>query len=395
MMDYAAIINLALVTIIYSTFIAPNLKKLSDLRSDISNTEFPIIKTSPVPPDSTAENAIQTKIADIKTKGTSINKKISQYTAVYAETRTFLRIFLITIAVIIAVQVAVNVFKNTMSPETIFYYSLVVAVVILLYITLRVSMIRPPKIRTMTWLYSVGISEAYSKLIYDPVLWGNYHYINSENSRSDANLAIASKATFYGNRVIATVESDDGTYLYKVVAGVLNPRAREASSHSNSGEWTTVIDLFFDLKLRPAQYKIRFLYFGSVFGGLNQPYEIVAPFTVTKLGYQTITEGMDLSEESSNFDYHANKKGNPVKIDFESNNENVSVAMRTLLESKKFQKMFSKTARLFEMDDTHAGLSTIEIEKRSKRIRYVISFIKLFFIVKFSKKEERCKNVRL
>lgn len=69
-MDSTGLIQLIIATILYSTLIAPNIKQMNDIRSEISDIQFPL----------KSDTSYET---ESKTIGTKINKKIKQYVAVY------------------------------------------------------------------------------------------------------------------------------------------------------------------------------------------------------------------------------------------------------------------------------------------------------------------------
>ena len=210
-MDYTGIIQLIIATVFYSTLVAPNIKKMGDLRSDISDIHFPL-------KNDTGYAEILEELSIV------ISKKMHQYSAIYNETQKFLILLYLAMVVAIvsqALPIAQQFFKNPQDISSLINVNLLVTVTIfvLLVVAMRIFILKPERIRSFSWLGSVGISRTYSNDLFQPSLQINNVGKNLRESNNHVNIGLASNLALYGYNIILTIENMDGTRLYHVTAG--------------------------------------------------------------------------------------------------------------------------------------------------------------------------------
>lgn len=367
-MDYSGIINLVLVTIIYSTFIAPNLKKLSDIRSQISDLQF-----SERPRDLANNNESNGYRESVRKNTETLNKKFSQYRLIYHETNLFLVIFYITLAIIFGVQVWVMVSEHLTNPENpvtfpgIMYMVLAFIVVVLLGVAMRIFMVPPHKIRTLRWLYDVGVAEIYSLDMYDPLLWIGQRHTNFIDENGATKIDLSSAIPFVGNRIILTIESLNGNSIFAVIAGQISHHARTMTSDSNNGKRLHTLRLIEKVKLKKGTYKARLIMFGAVYRGTNSPVELIIEFEVGEQGALQKYESINLDAYTKKYSYVANDKGYITSIDF-ATTLTKSSRLKELLSVDTFIDVTGKLKGLVQLFDANGTLTKEDFEKKfSKR----------------------------
>lgn len=58
-MDYSGIINLAIVAVLFSTIIVPNLKKIGEIRDEVASVDFPLVNTTDEDSSSDHDQAVK------------------------------------------------------------------------------------------------------------------------------------------------------------------------------------------------------------------------------------------------------------------------------------------------------------------------------------------------
>lgn len=337
-MDYIGIINLAVVTIFFSTIIAPSLKKISDIKDQIISVAFPII-------DSIYLGEENKKA--IVAKGIDLNKKITRYDDKYRETKSFLGSFYLILLILAAIQFAVLYSANALWGQggLLFLGSLVV-VAIVIYLV-NSYMTDPAVVRSIQWLAAKGISEAHTKQLYNPKLILNGRLSNVKPHDNKTTIAIRSSIDLNGYGYMLIVESDDYTKLYALNTGFIGNILSKTTISSSKGESGTEIELF-NFRLNPGKYRARLLFLSQAYSGNYAPGETMVEFEVGKDSQaQTQSKNIEVAGNSNGYIFTvANKKNKQKIVHMESDqrfegDKNVSF----ILNSERLLKYLSKGYR--------------------------------------------------
>jgi hypothetical protein len=157
-MDYSGIINLVLVTAFFSTLLAPNLKKIGEIKDLVADIDFPVISRSD-------NDKIDPEIAK---KSIELTKKLTQYEDKYNETKHFLLYFYIIITLISAVQIAIMIIQNSLFTISGIIFFGAVIVVAIVATTIRYHMTKPSQVRSIQWLSAKGIAVVHTSTLFNP-----------------------------------------------------------------------------------------------------------------------------------------------------------------------------------------------------------------------------------
>lgn len=380
-MDYTGIIQLIIATIFYSTLVAPNIKKMADLRSEISDVRFPLKTAADY-----EKNAKELSVV--------INKKMKQYAAVYGETRKFLRFLYGAMTLVLMTQVAtpyVEAFftKQQATIQTDTVVSSVITLIIfgLLVVAMKIFILKPERIRTFDWLTTIGIAQTYAHDIFNPSLELNRVAKNIRESNNHVNISIASDIVLYGYSIILTIEDIAGEKVYHVVAGRVKKQKylNVSNNYYPNGQNRAILDLVHSLRLRPGLYRARLLFFETVYPGSRAPSEVIGGFEVTDTVAKASTVTIDLSTASPNYSFKS-EKDKPCKIDFQNNFE-AGDAIKMLLSVPRFRRYFAKSTKLFSFGDINGMLTYDTISRILHPSRILLSNIRL--IMRFRKSKHR------
>lgn len=369
-MDNTGIIQLVTATIFYSTLIAPNIKKMNDIKADISDMKFPL---------KSADN--YASISDELT--TSINKKMKQYGAAYSETQKLLWLLYFAMSIGLGSQIfglwQAWSHHRPVSPTTSMSAAVTFAIFLLLIIAMRIFIIKPERIRTFDWLSSVGVAATYAQDIFNPSLELNSVSKNLRESNNHAHIKLASSIGLYGYNIILTIENISGKQIYHTVAGRIQKSRYIKGGHSyyRDGRSRAIIDLVHSLSLKPGKYKTRLLVFETVFPGAARPVEILAGFEITATNAESSIIDIDLSNETQEYSYKVSN-GKPCNVEF-SEALTRADGVKMLLASHRFQKMFSNSTILFTLGDQNGAITYDRIEHMLHPMHVLRARIILFF----------------
>jgi hypothetical protein len=360
-MDYSGLINLVLATIIYSTFIAPNIQKLDKLREDIIDVEFPVADE-----EDYDDNVLKA--------GVQLNKKMTRYDDKYNEVKQFLRYFYWIVAAIFAVQIVV--FLNSKSVKSTQFASLLIAliVVVVLTLTLRRYLVEPWKVRSIPWLASKGVAPVYLTQIYDAQLTLNQKTSNGLDDDELTRISIVSAMKLVGFRYILTVENLEGDRLYYVSAGLISKHIISSDLISRSAKGTTYELQLARIKLKENNYQARLLMFDSAFGGKYNPRETILKFSVEPTNSGIPPKKVNLAIGSSKVEIRISKQRIKSYIVKEGQGGDHSIV--SLLTSRNFQKLLSRTNRPFILESYNGNLDRYEINKYCSRKSLLINRLK-------------------
>jgi hypothetical protein len=367
-MDNSAIINLVLVTIIYSTFISPNLEKLGSLRDEIIDTEYP----------RRGDENYNEKIEQV---GVSLGKKLTKYEDKFDEITEFLRYFYWVIGSIFAIQIALFCHSKDHSISKWSPLLIALVVIVILVITLRKYMLHPARIRSMQWLTGKGMPEMPLMQLFGAKITINQRVINSTDDDDEiTKISIESKVKLVDYRYILTVESINGERLYYASAGL-------AARHIRSmGLIAAIGGSFHDLnlasvKLKQNNYRIRLILFISPFGGKHSPTEFEKEFAVENTPNPIEPLEMTNYVSSRRIESTINKRGEITSLTVKEGNIN-DTSLVALLTSKSFQRVMGHAKRPVILESYNGNLGRYEIDKYCTRRNLLIQKIKRTLVLK-------------
>lgn len=357
-MDYSGLINLALVTIIYSTFIAPNLQKLGQIREEIADINFPLKGSS-------TEDS-----KEIEENGLVLDKKLTQYTDKYTQVSKFLRYFYTVIVLLLATQVVLLVHSGKYYFANVIALITVAIVVILLIMTLRVHMTKPWRVRSIGWLARAGIAPVYIYDLFKPELAINNNKSNIVLKDKLTRISLLNHIDFVGYRYVLTIESPDGNRLYYVSAGQIMKYLPSGAVVYDKG--LRINETYIGIaNLKPSDYIVRLLIFSDPFGGTIKASETLQEFSVNESETPRIVpKKIVLDNPHRNDHYQIETAGGKVKrIEINEDFAN-STSMVMLFSSRSFRRLFRKDARPFSIDSYYGTLTKSEISKFTSRRNY-------------------------
>lgn len=388
-MDYTGIIQLIIATVFYSTLVAPNIKKMGDLRSEISDIHFPLKNDAKY-----AETLEELSIV--------ISKKMHQYSAIYSETQKFLMLLYLAMVVAIISQIlpiAQQLLKDPLGVITLVSVNVNLLVTItifaLLVIAMRIFILKPERIRSFSWLGSVGISRTYSNDLFRPSLQINNVGKNLRESNNHVNIGLASNLALYGYNVILTIENMDGTRLYHVTAGRVQKEKHlnTTKSYYRSGRQEAQVDLVRSLRLKPGQYRVRLLIFQTIYPGSAHPTEVFGAFAVTTTEATTSLVDVDLSVTTDNYSHKSN--GNKlVKVDYNINEIEKSSSFISLISVPRFKNHLVRTQKLFYLSDVDGMLTYDAVYRIMSMKRLVLREVsRVIKLARIKLKRSKRKNI--
>lgn len=369
-MDYSSIINLALITVIYSTFISPNLAKLSKIKEDILNLEFP------------ATVSAEGDAPKFKMKGVTLSKKFAQYSTKYYEIKKFLKFFYIIVTLLVIYQIYRVIFVVGVTFDNALTVFSSVVVIVLLVISVNKYMSTPSMIRSFGWLVRGGIAPIYLKHMYNAQLTVNLLSRNEKEAISKGiRIGIRSDVGFDGYNYILTVESTDSRFLYYVSAGKTGEYHTPTNLVYDNGKQNSEI-LIGSPILKPGQYKVRLLFNGGFFRGIQPVYETIANITVDSDEHvNSISKKISLGDGSENTNYtftlNENRRIKSINLQHSLTNENESI--ERLLAFERFAKIIGKSKRSIVILDSTGQIDGALLRQklsklnlwRSKIARYI------------------------
>ncbi len=356
-MDYAGIINLALVTLFSSTILAPGLKGIADIKDQISSVDFPIITN-------TGENAdeIRTSITE---KGIELNKKLTQYEDKYNETSRFLKYFYFILSIIVSAQILVMYIQGNIFSVTSILFIAALIVIIVVIALVRSYMTNPSVVRSIQWLADKGISNVHTQMLFKPMLVLNSQSVNIISNAEKVSLSIRSSADLNGYGYLLTIESFDSQKVYGLSIGFINNILIKSTISFGTGE-TGAQTTIFNLKLNPGRYKARLLFFGKVYPGNHAPSETIMDFEVNKKGIApTKSQPIIPAENKSGIIFTLKNKNNKQKIIHLEAAESFDGSNRIsfIFSSTRLLKYLSKGYRPIVFYSRHGDIDRYDLDK--------------------------------
>ncbi len=366
-MDYSLIINIALITVLYSTFIAPNISKLSTIKEAILNIRFPENVSGDGPDDEIRKNRIE------------LSKKFAQYQTKYNEIKKFLRFFYAIIVLLVAYQT----FKIFSAPFDIRkaenindLIMLVGSIVIIIIINVAINkyMTKPYELTAFRWLARGGIAPIYIKHMYNPVLLVNFGARNTVSDKHRKHeVAISSDLRISGFNYILTAESPDSERLFYVSfghAGKFHPGSTVTYDSGKQGAEIAIGQLF----LEPGTYKLRLLLNLPFYHGVTDVYETVEMLEVDSDGKPKATRirlAVGQRSEKSTYSMRLDDNGNIKYLYVTPSPKDDNAAVERLLSIKRTAKLLRASSRPIVISDTHGQLNRCELISRLRR-RHVL-----------------------
>ena len=306
-MDYSGIANLALVTVFSSTILAPNLKKIGEIKDEVSAVDFPVVNREGHNDDRDKEQAI---------KGIELTKKLTQYKDKYTETQRFLNYFYFILAVISSVQLVLMIAQDSLwtSSGALFFGSVVVVFIVIAII--RSYMTKPSTVRSLQWLAAKGIAGVHTNTLFNPEFALNAGASNIMKDGNKLSFGIRSKANIDGYGYIFTIESQNYKKLYGLCVGFIGEYSLKNNMTFPNGETGSEVHLA-KVELNPGNYITRLIFLTAVYDGNYEPSETIIEFTVSKKGKVLTTpqlKAIQMESNSSGYVFTVKHKGGRHKL---------------------------------------------------------------------------------
>jgi len=344
-----ALINFALITIIYSTFIAPSLVKLGELKEQISN-----LRTS-------------SKKDFSENEGLKLKGLISRYQSRFVKLKGTLRYFAIIVAVLLLANAIVTLMKyglvwNNGTQQATVYF--VATIIVLVFISIVIfSYLTPPwKIKSLVWLASnAGYSPVHYKDLFDAKVELGENLGNSKNDNQNFDVAITSNFPFTDYSFVLTVENNKGELFYVSMGRQRRRLSTRTLIQTSTGYERKAVRLGKNISLKNGSYKIKLLLFIAPFSGHYCAVEKQASFVVEQGRLvKIIKEPIDLSQKisyqshSSAYTFERSKE-KICKINFEEGSD-VSQPLSNIFSLKSIQSALNSKGGIITAEDIDGKL---------------------------------------
>jgi len=366
--DFIVLVNLALVTVIYSSFIAPGLRKLSELKSDIANTEFPLLSNT------------SDSVEKVKKAGVILKKRITQYEDLYKETRHFLVFFYIILIIIFVVQVILLYLSNELTVPSLLRLGAALIVIILLIIALNLFITTPGKLRSIQWLRLHGIGSAYYRLLLSPTLEVNLPLMNLREDKTEVKFAMMAVVHLIGYSYLLTIQSVNGKKLYYASGGMVSSRSRFGVAQRGDGQESRTIQLTSAVRLKPKEYKVTFQFFEYPFPGTYAAHETTLNIDGREGGFEADSVKINLKDRGGSYEFTTDKKYKICSIEIQD--EANSDIVNTLISSNRFIKFFKKSKVPFSLYDKEGLIGKEDINRAFARRNIFVSKARRYFTPK-------------
>jgi len=367
-MDYSAVINLVLVTVFFSTILAPSLKKVGEIKDDVAKVDFPVIDKND--DESTKERA---------EKGIELSKKLTQYEDKYNETKRFLRYFYLILSIIVGIQLVIMITNGSLlTPGGMVFIGTVLVIFIVTGI-IRSYMTKPSEVRSIQWLAAKGIAKVHANALFQPKLSLNSGSANIMKDDEKMTVGIRSNVDLNGYGYIFTIESKNYKKLYALGAGFIGGHSSKTKIAFANGETGSEINLA-KVGLNPGDYVVRLIFVAAAYDGNYRPGETVMPFTVHKKGKGSSTPplmAVDIGSNSSGLLFTIKNKSNRHKIihiecaqSFEGDN-NVSF----IFSSPRLTKYLRKGHRPIAFFSKNGDIDRYDLNRHLALHRLALSYI--------------------
>lgn len=351
-MDYSSLINIALITVIYSTFIAPNLKKLGETKDDISRTKMPIKNHGP-------GEDVKNSIIEA---GIELNEKQTQYRSKFWDTISFLKIFSLIVVILIAAQIFVTFYLQKHSLTSTIYIAVAILIIILLSYALKIYMTAPWNTRSLRWLAERGVTTAYYDDLFDPMLECNPPLSNVEPDHTSLKILLTANSLFVGFSYVLIIESSDSSRIYYIASGPVTHYFESASIINNiSGHRRSTITLAQDIALKPGKYSVRLLILQAPFPGSYQVSETHQNIDITSSGIECKPTRIDLNH-TSNYNFKLDESDKILDLQYEDK-DTPPLSIRYLFSSKNFEKCLRSGKFLYYIFDNSGTISKADIDR--------------------------------
>jgi len=374
--DFGTLINLALITVIYSTFIAPNLKRLSELREEIADTEFP------------ATTELK-NIPGIMKAGVRLNKKITQYGDKYKETKNFLNFFYVILILLFALQIGLTILLGSPTLDSLLRLTVAVIIVVFLVLAIRLSMITPGRIESIPWLVEHGIGQAFYRQLFGPKLTINRRLANLSHKPSCLKVAIESNMKLTGYSYILIIEDVLGEKLYYSSAGrITDDNHFGRAGHPRTGTTHYHIQISEEIILKPSRYRVKLEFMEAPFSGSYDTSETIIEINGTNGEFQSAYAAIKLDDTSTPYNFKVDKAFRAESISYKE--EEASRAATLLISSSKFVKQL-RSKHNFSIYDINGLIDKSDIKKAFSRYNLFTTWLKL----RIDRKNKRSKRQRL
>lgn len=374
--DYSGLINLALVTIIYSSFIGPSLKRLGELKDEIANIDFPVID------DGTGQSKEKTDEL-ISTSGTLLDKKLTQYSDKHHEIKVFLYFFYAILVLIFVFQISLMVLSNSYPINQIMSLLSAGLIIVLLAISINVYMVRPWKLRSFRWLAVNGVSSVYTNRLVKSELMINGTTTNSINKGDSIDISIRQRAKFIGYKYILLVEGSDKERLYYIAAGDIGKRTVLSPLLYDNG----AIGYEFRVgrvKLKEGTYSARLIIFSAPYGGKYNASETILEFTVEDKRVTNLSKSIKFEDKKTNYTFNGSAYTKRFLVSNISFGESFSGDKNIIpiLASKRFIYLVNKLPRPFTLSSLNGSLDRHFVEKYISKRFVLWARVRRIFTIK-------------
>ena len=364
-MDVNSLINLALVTIVYSTLVGPNIQKLSSMKEGLINISFPKVNSNG------ASNSKQT--------GNKLSRQLAIYQSKYKEIKKFLRYFYGIFFVIGTYQILVLVFTQKANFQSVAPIVFVLVVVLILHFALKSYMTPYWLVRSFYWLAQNGATPSHLKQIMNPTLVVNSRASNATDSDEDEiKISIFSDSRISGYRFILTIENaKNSSLLYYVSLGSATKNTRDSDLVYEDGSWDYGLDIG-KVSLKEGSYKARVHLLMSPYSGRYEIYEASLDLLVSTDKVATSQTKIKTDSESGKpgYWYEIRKPYKLVKIHSLHNENDHQIGVERLFASGNLVKRLRNHRRWMTLKDIDGLLDARTMHRALSNRNYILKRIK-------------------
>lgn len=384
-MNYETIISLALVTVIYSTFIGPGLKSLRTTLKEIFEFKYP--EADPGTDNYDSE--------EIHRASTELKQKLNFYSDTYTEVKQSIRKFYGILAIVFLGQLVVYIRAEDFSLVGSIPTIVSLLIILILAATLKGYMVAPQDVASLPRLINKGAPEKAILAMHGAYLTANHQTANAINEHSGTVISLLSRLDLFGFTYITTIESTDGERLYYAGASTMSRHVPGKQLIRPDGTRTFESDIA-NVKLLPGNYNVRVIIVNSPFYGKYRPPETMFKIAVTDT--KTQIDGQDKKPALEMFNpagkYTFIVKPNRISSFGVNQEYSKERGIHSLLTSKPYTRAISKTKRPIVLVSHNGNIGRYEINKYSAKMNIISARLKrrMYGLLVFMKLRSELKN---
>lgn len=381
-MDAFSLVNIILITIIYSTFVAPALRKLNSIRDEIAEIIFP----------TDTENSSYNQ--SLEESGEVLEKKMTLYELKYSSLKTILNYFNIITLIVMLWLFMLSYLEYIENKDLLVFgwLAVVSGALFFLWKSVRANMIKPNEIRSIHWLTNnANINYQYFRQLTNAGILVSITVKDANKNTSDASLSMVMKRSFYGQKFILIITDESGK-IYHVSSGTAGKQNAGSIRHYANGEIRRSVVLG-KVELYKGDYKAKLYIFEGAFNALDGWNPIISSinFKISDNKQEDrVYSEINMNQLAKHVEYTgSSRKIKSILCKDMKEDDNLSL----IVEDKGFISIFTKKDNnFFKISNINGLVDRHQLRNATRKSVYLRGRIKKSFKRKLKKITNRLKK---